>query len=279
MAKPNATSMWLNEQCKQGLTQFLERKARMSKGLHHEKPQDIEDHIHSTFMLWIQRDAFAKRLAEGKPPSWAVLPHFVSLNAYNTMRSRGVDAHMRTFTNARTETERKKGADANANFVSEFRTIEFRDSDNQWDAVCINQKTAEDLLNLQDLREVGNRIVVDSCKRRQAAGDRLGKVWDMMVEGADVLDVSEALGVSPLRASHLTSRVRERIRKEADRVKSLLIAMRGIQRGEDVDPEIVRELEGMGLVSTESGFPDLTKSGISRLREGWGGGWHTMMMM
>lgn len=291
MTDRNATSLWLDVQCRKGLTKHLANYLKRAPMLRRESPDEIEDHVSHAYEAWIRRDAFAESVAEGKPPTRNQLGSWAVRIALNVMRDRGTDAHAREVYGARTLTERTTGLQRCVDAVATHaQVIQGSDDEDGFttEVMALSQRDAEAALLDRDVRRSVEDALLQQSPRSEDAADRLQRVWGLMVEEATTDAISAALGVSRLRATHLTNRVRERLRQAENTVCEALAILRHAESG-PVDPTLVegvsdarraiRELEACGYVRhSVGGAYAITVAGRDRLI-GHGDEWRDRLVL
>jgi len=287
MTDRNATAMWLDAECRKGLIKRLTHRLRASSMLRRETEDEIEDHVSRAIEAWIRRDAFAAAVTDGKPPSTSQLTAWAVRIALNTIRDRGTDAHSREMFGARTVTERTTGLQRCVHAAPDHSEIKVCHGDDEgsddafaMEIVSLSQKDAEGVLLDGDVRRSVEAALRQQSPRSEDAADRLTRVWDLMVGDATVDVISDTLGVSPLRAVHLTNRVRERLRKAQDTVCEALQILRDAEAA-PIDAaragghsDALRGLTSRGYLRVRgNGSYTITVAGRERLsvsnRDGW----------
>jgi len=286
MTEQNATAKWLDAECRKGLLKRLTHRLRASSMLRREPEDEVEDHVSRALEAWIRRDAFAAAVAAGKPPSTGQLTVWAVRIALNTIRDRGTDAHSREMFGARTVTERTTGLQQCVHAVPDHSEIKVCHGDDGSDdaftmeIVSLSQKDAERVLLDGDIRRSVEAALRQQSPRSGDAAARLARVWGMMVGDATVDVISNTLGVSPLRAAHLTNRVRERLRKAQDTVCEALQILRDAEAA-PIDAaragghcDALRGLASRGYLRVQvNGSYTITVAGRERLsvsnRDGW----------
>jgi len=288
----NATARWLDAECRKGLLTHLVRNLGRNSMLFRESPSDLEDHTSRALEAWIRRDAFAAWIEKGKPPTRSRLTSWACRIALNTIRDRGTDAHAREMFGARTVTERTTGLQKSVDAAAEHTTV-MQDTDEGStfvfpEIVSLSQREAESILLEKDARRSVVAALLQESPRSEDAAERLAKVWDLMVQDATSETISTSLGVSPLRANHLTNRVRERLRRAETTVSDALAILREVQVGPtDLtrvegladSKKAIRELEACGYVYMRAnGWYGITRAGQNRLAS-TEGGWQDRLVL
>ena len=288
----NATALWLDVECRKGLIKYLTNHMKRASMLRRESPDEIEDHASRAIEAWIRRDAFAESVAAGKPPTRAQLGSWAVRIALNVMRDRGTDAHSREMFGARTLTERTTGLQKCVDAVATHEQI-IQGSDNDEDGftveiAAISQRDAETILLDRDIRCSVEDALRQQPPRSDEAADRLNRVWGLMVEDATVDVISERLGVSTLRATHLTNRVRERLRQAENTVREALAILREVEAGSFDSARVeglsdarraIRDLESHGYIRFRAGgYYSITVAGRDRL-SGHGDEWRDRLVL
>lgn len=293
MTDRNATALWLDVECRKGLLKYLTNHLKRASMLRRESVDEIEDHVSRAMEAWIRRDAFAASVAEGKPPTRAQLGSWAVRIALNVMRDRGTDAHAREMFGARTLTERTTGlqrcVDTAATHTEVLQNVVDDGTESfAMEIMSLTQRDAEAVLMDGDVRRSVEDAMHQQSPRSEDAADRLSQVWSLMVEDATVDVISDKLGVSRLRATHLTSRVRERLRQAEITVLEALTVLREVNAG-SFDPtrkgavsdakRTIRELVSCGYVRpAEGGFYSITMAGQKRLG-GHGSEWRDRLVL
>jgi DNA-binding CsgD family transcriptional regulator len=236
----NSTAEFLAREIRAGLHEYLTR------GLTRYFPREgdeVVDLVQGSMTLWIGRDAFADRIAEGRPPTRRELLHCARNASANVLRDRGTDCQHRELRGARTERERAIYAGNHGGMApwahrptSHEKIASLSDDgtptdDGQHEIVQVAAATAEDALYAAELRAAARRTLIESCPRSVEAGERLARVFDLSAEGATPQKIAETLNISVLRANKLNNDVRIKLRAAATDVATALAALQAVIDG------------------------------------------------
>ena len=182
----------------------------------------IEDHLSECILRLIRRDSLRNRIMMGKPITDSHLCTYAIRSAWTDARNSATNPICREMFGARTETERRKMRQEQAE-GKESRRWQIQDS-----RVSLQRKSEDGVAMLMNIA-VNNQDVIEDAIYFKSIWDRLleeikvgkPKVWDrysqvlaVKLQGGGAHEVALEMGVSKSRATSMISETR-RVIKEA----------------------------------------------------------------
>jgi hypothetical protein len=214
---PNVTSIWLTGQLQSGLYTSLFNALSNEQRMNREKSAgEISDHIHTFIEASVRRDSLRSWLLRGDVPTARQLAGWVVRKGISAFRGYGQDAHMRASRGALTARERFDKAPLPM-LPSTYQLV-LQGSDEgmeQAEQVLVDTAAVEQEHHNVAFTEGLDRVREALLRNKPGAAPRFGRVFDSLVEGATIKDLSQMEHVSRNRAAAITADARIAIREAA----------------------------------------------------------------
>ena len=214
---PNVTSIWLTGQFKNGLYGSLSAALSSEQRMNREKSAgEISDHIHTFIEASVRRDSLRSWLLRGDVPTAHQLVGWIVRKGISAFRSYGQDAHMRVSRGALTARERSDKAPLPM-LPSTYQLVlqGSEDGMEQAEQVLVDNAAIEQEHHNVAFAEGLDRVREALVRNKPGAAPRFGRVFDSLVEGATIKDLSRMEHVSRNRAAAIVADARLAIREAA----------------------------------------------------------------
>jgi len=180
----------------------------------------LEDHLHTAIVRWLERKAFDKRITLGDAPKFGSLKNFTTNSAYTDARTWGRDPVCRTLFGAKTQTDFKLEGEgrSTANFQHPAPAdicVEKNEDGKVIDTVVIDNSAA---FNEAEFQDVWNRLEKIFERKFGDNGERNLRIMrDFGVEGYSVKEIAQRSSLEDDDVTQILSEVRRHMRRDRNK--------------------------------------------------------------
>lgn len=180
----------------------------------------LEDHLHTAIVRWLERKAFDKRITLGNAPKFSSLKNFTTNSAYTDARTWGRDPVCRTLFGAKTQTDFKLEGEGRSTADYQHPSPSSICVEKNDDGKIVNTTIIDSSVAHQqtDFEQVWQRLEKIFEKKFGGNGERnLRIMCDFGVEGYSVKEIAKRCSLEDDDVTQILSEVRRHMRRDRNK--------------------------------------------------------------